>query len=317
MKDILVSILVPIYNVSDYLDRCLRTIFQQSYVNVEYVFVDDCSVDGSLQKLQELINTCYVSKKEKIKIIRHQKNEGIAVTRADLLKYAKGDYIQFVDSDDWIEPCMTEKMVEATDNGNADIVACDFYRNEVNGSEYVVHEGIETTCYENLLKVIRYDISPVLWRFLVRRSLFEDIHIPPHMDVGEDYAIVVKLLYYAKTIKAIDKPFYHYVQYNAPFRLSSQKMRCLNDHIKAVQEVERFLRDKDYLIQDVVENLNLRKFNIKSNFLNKETKDFKRFKKCFPEATRSWRKMGYSQKERLKFWLAEKNMFFVLNLIRK
>ena len=124
-SSIKVSILVPIYNVENYIGKCLDSIFIQSYTNVEYVFVDDCSTDSSLQVLKSKL-TEYSIPSDKYTILCHTENQGIAQTRIDLLSEAKGDYIQFIDSDDWIEKDMMVQMVEATDNGKIDIVGCDY-----------------------------------------------------------------------------------------------------------------------------------------------------------------------------------------------
>ena len=104
-SSIKVSILVPIYNVENYIGKCLDSIFIQSYTNVEYVFVDDCSTDNSLQVLKSKL-TEYSIHSDKYIILCHTENQGIAQTRIDLLSEAKGDYIQFIDSDDWIEKDM-------------------------------------------------------------------------------------------------------------------------------------------------------------------------------------------------------------------
>ena len=98
----LVSILIPIYNVEKYLGKCLDSVFSQTYKNVEYVFVDDCSTDNSYDVLMSSIEQNNIPK-YKYTIVSHKQNEGIAVSRADCIAHAKGEYVQFVDSDDWLE----------------------------------------------------------------------------------------------------------------------------------------------------------------------------------------------------------------------
>ena len=111
----LVSYLIPIYNVEKYLESCLDSIFVQTYKNTEYVFVDDCSTDNSYEVLIATLRKNNISQ-DKYTIIRHLRNEGIAVSRADCIANAKGEYVQFVDSDDRIEPDMTETLIAATKN---------------------------------------------------------------------------------------------------------------------------------------------------------------------------------------------------------
>ena len=302
-----VSILIPIYKVEQYLEKCLDSIFTQTYKNIDYVFVNDCSPDNSLQVLKDTICKHGIDKNRYV-IINHEQNEGIAVSRADCIKYATGDYVLFVDSDDWIEPDMVQTLLDATDNGQIDIVGSDISNDFLNGVVTYYNEKYAGTCRENLIKCLNYDITTVLWKLLIKRRLFDNFTITPHVDIVEDYIISVKLYYYAKSFKAVPKAMYHYVQYNQA-RVSLQRLKSINMHIKGVQEVETFCRDNNIFDDVVEEKLLIRKFNIKSNFLTKQLRDIKAYKTVFPEANRVWRKIPYSRKEKIKFWLAENNIF--------
>lgn len=310
-----VSILMPIYNVEQYLRKTLDSIFTQTYPNLGYVFVNDHSPDQSLQVLEETIEK-YGIPPERYTIVNHEQNEGIAVSRADCIANAKGDYVFFVDSDDWITPDAVERMVDATRGGEVDIVGTDFMKDFVGGETTYHHESYAETCRENLLKCLNYDIATVLWKLLIRRSLFGNFTITPHVDIVEDYIISVKLYYFAKTFAAIPDAFYHYVQYNQA-RVSFQTLRSVTMHIKGVQEVEAFCREKGLYDDDVAHRLCLRKFNIKSNFLTKQLQDYMVYEQTFPEARHIWREMGYSRKEQLKFWLAEHKLYTILGLLQK
>lgn len=308
-----VSILMPIYKVEQYLEKTLDSIFTQTYPNLDYVFVNDCSPDNSLQVLINTIKR-YGINEERFTIINHEKNEGVAISRAECITYAKGDYVYFVDSDDWIEKDAIEQMVSATKYGTIDIVGCDFVKDYKNGTITYHHENYGKTCLDNLRKCIDYDIATVLWKLLIRKKLFMYFSINS-INIGEDYIISIKLFYYAKSFVEIHRAFYHYVQYNQN-RLSFQSLRSINDHIECVKEVEWFLKEKGLYDDDVQHKLLLRKNNIKSNFvLNKMLRNKKAFKRTFPEANGIWREMAYTRKEKLKFWLAENGLFIFLKLI--
>ena len=312
--NIKVSILMPIFKVEQYIEKTLDSIFTQTYKDIEYVFVNDCSPDNSLRVLKDTISKYCIS--ERIyTIINHEQNEGIAVSRADCIANANGDYIFFVDSDDWIEKDAVEQMVGATDGGAIDMVGCDFMKDFLSGKTTYHHEKYAETCRGNMLKCLNYDIATALWKLLIRRTLFDNFTITPHVDIVEDYIMSVKLYFYAKSFIALPKAFYHYVQYNQA-RVSLQTLWSVNMHIKGVQEVEQFCREKN-LYDDIVHNkLLLRKFNIISNFiLNKELLDGKTYLNTFPESRGVWRKMQYSKKECIKFWLADHGLSFVLNLL--
>lgn len=310
--NIKVSILMPIYKVEQYLEKTLNSIFTQTYQNIDYVFVNDCSPDNSLQVLKDTIGK-YGIDESRYTIINHDQNEGIAVSRADSIANAKGDYVLFVDSDDWIEPDMVQTLLDATDNGEIDIIGSDIAGDHLDGKVTCHHEKYGKTCRENLIKCLNYDINTVLWKLLIRRSLFDNFTITPHVDIVEDYIISVKLYYYAKSFKAVPQAMYHYVQYNQA-RVSLQKLRSINMHILGVKEVEAFCREKGIYDELIEEKLLLRKFNIKSNFLTKQLLDFDTYKSVFPEANRVWRKIPYLRKEKIKFWLAEKGLFRTLEL---
>lgn len=311
----LVSYLVPIYNVEKYLESCLESIFGQTYQNTEYVFVDDCSTDNSYDVLLSTLKKNNIPQ-ERYTIVRHPQNEGIAVSRADCIANAKGEYVQFVDSDDWIEPDMTETMVAATQSSQIDLVGCYYIKDFLSGKQTRHKENYSQSCAENMVLCINYDISTVLWKMLIRRSLFSNFTITPHVDIVEDYIISVKLYFYANSFAVVDKYMYHYVQYNEG-RVSFQTLRSITNHIKGVKEVEEFLESKGLVTPKISNLLNLRKFNIKSNFLTKNLFDIQAYKTTFPEADKVWRQINYSRNEKIKFWLAEKKLYFILRLICK
>ena len=313
-QNISVSILMPIYKVDQYLEKALISIFMQTYKNLDYVFVIDGSPDNSLKVLNNTINKCRIDS-DRYTIINHEKNEGIAKSRSDCLAIAKGDYVYFVDSDDWIEKDAVEQMVNKKKKGAIDIVGCDFMKDYQSGQTTYHREYYGITCTENLHKCINYDIATVLWKLLIRKQLFSHFLISP-INIGEDYIISIKLFYYANSFVSINKAFYHYVQYNQN-RLSYQSLRSINDHIKCVEEVERFIKEKGLLDDYVQHKLLLRKFNIKSNFvLNRMLLDENTFNNTFPEAKGVWREMGYSGKEKIKFWLAEHGYYVLLKLLQ-
>lgn len=304
---------MPIYKVEQYIEKTLDSIFTQTYPYLDYVFVNDCSPDKSILVLKDTIKKHHIEA-DRYTIIDHVQNEGIAVSRADCIAYAKGDYVFFVDSDDWIERNTVEHLVAATKDGKIDIVGCDYMKEYLSGESTYHHENYSDSCRENLIRCLNYDISTVLWKLLIKRSLFEYFPIS-HINIGEDYIISIKLYYYAESFVSLPQAFYHYVQYNGN-RLSFQKQRSIDDHIKCVNEVESFLREKGLYDDRICHSLLLRKFNIKSNFvLDKRLLNEKAFNNTFPEAKSIWRKMNYSKKECLKFWLAENGLFELLKLL--
>lgn len=309
-SSIKVSILVPIYNVENYIGKCLDSVFSQTYTNVEYVFVDDCSTDNSLQVLKSKL-TEYSIPSDKYTILCHTENQGIAQTRIDLLSEAKGDYIQFIDSDDWIEKDMVEKMVEATDNGKIDIVGCDFNRIYSDGQVVYDWQNYSDDSRENLFRCINYGIGTFLWKLLIRRELFEKIKIDKEINIGEDYIISIKLFFYAKSFVAIHKALYNYVYFNGN-RLTNRHLQSLSEHILAVGKVEEFLAEYGLLDEAIAQEVLLRKFNIKRHFLYRPFFLPKRYLTTFPEANGMWKNQSYTRNDKFKFWLTENLLRWVL-----
>ena len=115
----LISIIVPIYNAKDTLERCLKSLISQSYKNIEIICIDDASTDAS-----SLLLEAFATKDKRIKIIKNKENKGIAYSRNIGLKAALGEYIMWCDSDDWYEKDMCKEMYLAITENNADLVNC-------------------------------------------------------------------------------------------------------------------------------------------------------------------------------------------------
>ena len=121
MNNPLVSILVPIYGVEKYIKRCAISLFEQTYKNIEFVFVNDCTRDSSISVLKDVV-TEYPHLADKVKIINHIRNKGLAAARNTAVKESSGDFIFHVDADDWLEKTAIESCVNVQEVNDADIV---------------------------------------------------------------------------------------------------------------------------------------------------------------------------------------------------
>lgn len=131
-----VSVLVPVYNVERYIGRCARSIFRQTFQDWEAIFVDDASPDASMQELERAIGE-FPALHGKVKTIQHEKNRGSAAARATALKEATGEYVLFVDSDDFITTDMLAKMVTAARKEQADLTICNYVEQTAAGERVV------------------------------------------------------------------------------------------------------------------------------------------------------------------------------------
>ena len=126
MKEPLVSIIVPVCNVEDYIEKSATSILSQTYPNIEFIFIDDGSLDRSSELLDNLIENKFSHLKSRIKIV-HQENRGVQKVRIEAMQYAHGDYFIQLDSDDRCRKTMIEKMVKKAVEDDADIVICNYF----------------------------------------------------------------------------------------------------------------------------------------------------------------------------------------------
>jgi glycosyltransferase involved in cell wall biosynthesis len=255
-----VSILVPVYNVSKYIERCAHSLLMQSMANIEYVFVNDCTPDDSIEKLQKVI-TQYPPKN--VKIIHHTKNRGSAAARDTAIKNSTGKYILFIDSDDWVEPDMVETMCRKAEEEQADIVVCDF----------MIEAAKETTVVSDFVPESKNDYfaymlenklcSGYLWNKLVDRDLYKRTGCCriDGFNYLEDRYLCTLLYFYAQKIIKVDKVFYHYDRTNEN-SISCKKTKAHFENVVLFWNlIDLFLKEKnlykkyeDLINQSKVEN---------------------------------------------------------------
>ena len=300
-----VSILVPVYNVEKYFARCLETLFSQTYSGIEYVFVNDCTPDKSMYVLQETLEK-YPSRANSVKIIENKQNLGIAIVRNTLLENATGEYVLFVDSDDWIEVDAIEKFVDKAQQSNADIVGCDYFE-EYPDRQVLFKQSYPSHHVEAMKAMTLLRIKGVLWKLFMRRELIvhNNIYFVPEVQFGEDYIFCCKLFFYAKSFSCVDEALYHYVQYNPNNYCSTDSGLRIESFSRAITIVETFYREKG--VYDILEKeLLQRKFLSKSSYvLDAKKRDIKKWASYFPESNGAWRGLNYSLPNRIKFLLAE------------
>ena len=217
--DFLVSILVPVFKVEKYIERCARSLFEQTYPNLEFIFVDDASPDKSIEILQQVIQ-CYPKWQNSITIIHHHKNRGLAAARNTLIDHCRGEFLFHVDSDDWIEPNAIEVLMKRQFETGADIVSGMFYRHTINkGQEESIKvdpssQGKDKA--ETLQAMLKLGSIVATWNRLIRSSLYRDnnIRYAEGIDAGEDLMITPRLVYYSRKVASCDSITYHYNQSN-------------------------------------------------------------------------------------------------------
>lgn len=210
MTNPLVSICIPVYNVVSFIERCARSLFEQTYAKVEYIFVDDCSPDDSIAILEKVMLD-YANVTGKVHVVRHERNRGLAAARNSAMEAANGNFIIHVDSDDWIEPNMVEDLVRTQQMTRADIVSCNAVAHYLDG-EVLLEEPDYSSKDEMMRSVIQMTLDHVIWRRLIRTSLYKDNNVfaVEGVNIGEDHYTLPRLLYFAKSFSKCDEALYHY-----------------------------------------------------------------------------------------------------------
>lgn len=205
-----VSMLIPIYGVEKFIERCAISLFEQTYQNIEYIFVNDCTKDNSINVLERVINR-YPNRKPFVRIINHTQNKGLAGARNTAVANATGEFIMHVDSDDYVDKEIVRKAIDKQLQFDADIVIIDFKKAYPGFYKITKHASFNNS-EEYCLAVLARNNSNSIWAKLIRRSLYVDngIKCKQGCNQGEDYQVVPILLYYAKKIVNLTEPLYYY-----------------------------------------------------------------------------------------------------------
>lgn len=272
-----VSICVPIYNTEKYIEKCVISLFEQTYPNIEFIFVDDKSPDNSILKLRQLIEK-YHKEKETI-IISHEKNRGLAAARNSGVEACSGDFIMHVDSDDYLEKNTVELAIQKQMETNADIVSFGLL------SEYQHYNIVSlpqnfSSAKEMSQKQIARLVNINLCGRLYKTELYKNHHISAKegVDMGEDYQVSPILTYYAKQVASINIPLYHYNCKNANSYCGSNSMKKRLQAEESVKILFKFFENKkDYKDYIDIAQINLCLTTIKfcTKRINKE--NIKRF----------------------------------------
>ncbi len=250
-----ISIIVPIYNVDKYLKRCLDSIINQTYKNIEILLIDDGSPDDCGAICDE-----YAKKDKRIKVI-HKKNGGLSDARNYGIEASRGDYIMFIDSDDYISKNMCKILLKNALENNADIVTCNFKEIYLNNIEKVNKQSQREriNVVSNIEAIYKYFIKNdldmnVVWNKIYKRNLFfgENKIRFPVGKLHEDDFTVYKFYYYSNKIVIISDVLYYYFRRENSITGNFSEKNLL-DKISAVLEQYNFIKDKEinlrYMIQ--------------------------------------------------------------------
>lgn len=235
-----ISVIIPVYKVANYIYKCALSLFMQTYQNVEYIFVNDCSPDESIQILLSALKKFPLRQSQTV-IINHTINRGSAAARNTGLNSATGKYVIFIDSDDFCETNMLEERYYAKQRSQADIIVSDYFVNYID-REYVKTQKCPDIGEKCISLLLQGKLHGSTCNKLINRNIIEDnnIRFVEKFNVWEDLLFSIKCFYYANRIYYLNKPFLHYVQYENS-QTAKMSLIALEGLNKIVSLIEFFL----------------------------------------------------------------------------
>ena len=213
-----ISVIIPVYNAASTIEKCVDSIMENDYKDIEVILIEDCSKDCSWEVCEQLS-----AKYEAVQSIHNEKNRGVSYTRNQGLKLASGEYTMFVDSDDWVDDCYFSEFMKTMNTEKQSMVVCGYVNHDekVNGSteEYGWDgfEGIKEYCTKDIIEPLyKSTLLQQLWNKIFVTKLIKDnqIWFDESISIGEDTRFVLDYIKLGQieTIYLLNKPLYHYIR---------------------------------------------------------------------------------------------------------
>ena len=306
-----VSVIVPVYKVAKFIERCARSLFEQTLQDIEFIFVDDATPDASISIIQTVLAE-YPNRMKQVKLITHECNKGLPAARNTGLKTALGEYVFHCDSDDFVEPDMLEKLYNTAKDEMVDIVWCDWFLSFEKNERYMKQPQY-LSAMEALKGMLTGAMKYNVWNKLIKRELYQRylIRFPEGYGMGEDMTIIM-LFAYAGKVKYIPHAFYHYVKLNSNAFSQTYSEHHLVELKHNTQRIVEFIQNKFGHTLD--KELSFFKLEVKFPFLiigNK--KKYKLWKEWYPEANHYiLQNINVSFQNRLLQWVAWKGQYWII-----
>ena len=232
-----ISIIIPIYNTEKYLRRCLDSVCNQTFVDIEIICINDCSTDGSLNILNE-----YAQKDNRIKIIDFKENRGVAIARNTGIDEAQGEYISFVDADDYVDLDFFEKLYNKAIKTNSKLVVSNVQLETENlqkQNDYIINDILKKIKDQPLY------YNQLFWLGLYNSNLLKSnsIKFIENCIYGEDRLLPLKAAYYAKKIETVYDTFYHYVRNSSSITKGLKNKKILQCFIFSLKNIFEFINN--------------------------------------------------------------------------
>lgn len=300
-----VSVIIAVYCAEKYIKRCAESLFAQTLDNIEYIFVNDCTPDRSIEILKEVMEK-YPQRKSDVRIIETDHNSKQAHVRNLGLALASGKYIIHCDPDDWVEQSLYEDMYTMACENNLDIVSCDYVIEKSSSEASSIHHLPLTDSPLQVLMSEKFYLM-CLWNHLIRRDIIvdNDIVFYDGINYSEDVAFVSRAMAVSATIGHIGNAYYHYNKTNElSISHNCEDPDIIRQRIESLKQIDVFMKSRSIDIAQL--SLLLRyKRDVKNLFMKKESLGY--WVKLFPEVC-PWeiRQPGASLLYRVAYFLSHK-----------
>jgi len=205
------SVCIPVYKVEAYIEPCARSLFAQTYEDLEFVFVDDCSPDGSVDVIKRVLAD-YPDRIPQVRIVRHEKNAGLIRARKTALSVATGEIVTHCDSDDWVDPELYAKMAAAFADPAVDMVFAPMVRNDdepLKGMWDMAYSGTGLDYLELAGKIVAFN-SNVNKAYRREVALADGIEVPDGVRIAEDMCRTCQTVARCRKVVSVTGSYYHY-----------------------------------------------------------------------------------------------------------
>jgi glycosyltransferase involved in cell wall biosynthesis len=261
----MISVIIPVYNVGEYIRKCLESILNQTYKDLQIIIVDDGSTDNTMNVIKEYKN------KFKNYTILQQHNAGVSVARNTAFSHIKGEYTIYIDPDDFLELDMLEIMHNRAEKTNVDIVICEFYlyygpkddRNYV--ENYRVDPRQIYSSHEVIDLMLNYELQGQLWNKLFKTQLLKEINFEfePNRYIQDAFP-VFKAIYKSKGICFLNKPLYYYRQ-RSTSTVHKKNVKLAEDYYHAMSSIINYIKEEHIRVNN--KSLNIFKIKVLSHFI--------------------------------------------------
>lgn len=319
MKNCLVTVIICVYNGEAYVETAIKSVLKQTYNCLQLIIIDDGSKDGT-----SVIIDNYAKLDSRIDVF-HQPNSGVATARQRGIEMAKGEYLMFVDADDWIDETTLERLLLKANETGADLVWMDLVKVicTSDGQKYIrARLPMEETPDAMIRHFVLWEKPAYMCDKLFRTSIFylNNIHFPKESVYAEDLPLIVSFLLYCKKVAYLSEAHYYYLFGHSASLTNQGTSHCRLDKgiILAIRHMENAFKSAPNGAQYLELLIRAKLFTVRNYVDDAGIRDYNRFVNTFPDAIAAMKNYPtYPRRLKIIAWCAKHNMFICSDIVRR